>query len=57
MKDVADETVVDAGFQSENIVEKLVEGIANVLNPTYNDNEDIKIQMENATSQSTQMLP
>ena len=56
MKDVADETVVDAGFQSGNIVEKVVEGIANVLQKIDEDDEYIVIEMANATSQSTLML-
>ena len=49
--------MVDVGFQSEHLVEKLVEGIANVLHPTYNDNKETLIQMEKATSQPTQILP
>ena len=57
MKDVADKTVADAGFQSENIVAHVVEGISNVLHSTDNDNEDNIIKMENETIQSTQMLP
>ena len=40
LKGVSDETVVDTGFKSENIVSEVVEGIVNVLQPTDNDNED-----------------
>ena len=57
MKDVADETVTDAGFQSANLVEKVVEGLSDVLQPAENYTEDTLFQMENATNQSTQMLP
>ena len=49
--------MVDAGFQSTNIVAQLVEVLSNFLQPTYDDNEDTLLQMENATSQSTQILP
>ena len=37
-KDVDDKTVLGAGFQSANIVAQVVEGVSNVLHPTYNDN-------------------
>ena len=35
----------------------MLEGIANVLHPKDNDNEDTQIQMVNPTSQPTLMLP
>ena len=56
MKDVADKTVVDAGFQSENIVSQVVESLDNVLQTTDENNEDTRIKMANATIQSTQIL-
>ena len=48
---------MDAGFQSENIVAQVVEGIADVLYPTDKDNGDNLSQMANATIYSTKMLP
>ena len=48
MKDVAEETVVNVDFQSENIVAPLLEGLSNVLHI---------IQMDNTTGQYTQILP
>ena len=55
-KDVDNVTVVDADFQSENINEKIVEGIGNFLQPTDDDKEDTVIIMENKTIQYIHML-
>ena len=49
--------MTDAGFQSANLVEKVVEGLSDVLQPADDDTEDTLFQMANATNQSTQMLP
>ena len=57
MKDVADATVVDSGFKSAHLVAQVLEGLVNVLYPTYDDTEDNLLQMENKTSQSTQIFP
>ena len=40
LNNVAEKTVVDAGFQSENILAPVLEGLSNVLQSTGNDNED-----------------
>ena len=57
LKDFSDKTVVDSGFQSAHIVSQVVEGLANLLNPTEDDTENTSFQMANATSQYTQILP
>ena len=57
LKGVADKTMADSGFQLEHIVEKVVEGLENVLKRKYNDTEENLFQMTNVTSQSTQILP
>ena len=49
--------MLDAGFQSENVVAQVVAVIYNVLQPTDDDNEDTIIQMANSTKKSTQNLP
>ena len=49
--------MVDAGFHSENIVAQVVEGLANVFYPEDDDNKDNIIQMDIATSHTTQMSP
>ena len=50
MKDVADEIVADAGYQSAHLVAQVVEGIVNVLYPKDDDTKDTLLQMENTTS-------
>ena len=49
--------MVDAGFQSENIVVHVVEGLVNVLQLTEDDNVDNIIQKANETRKYTQILP
>ena len=49
--------MADEGFLSTNIVEQVVEGIANVLQPNENNKKDNPIKMVNTTSQSTQIVP
>ena len=57
LKDVSDETVPDTSFQLEHIVEQVVEGLANIFKPSYDDTENNLLQMANANNQSTQMMP
>ena len=48
--------MVDASFQSENIVAQVVEVLSNFLQPIDKDNEDTLIQIKNATIHSTRIL-
>ena len=52
-----DENILDVSFQSSHIVAHMVEGLANVFQPTENEIEDTLFKMVNATSHYTKTLP